>query len=231
MRFAVHPVGGVTHVNGKSGNVYMQHDLHREGFGYRLRPVRIDDAAFIVELRSEKDRSRFLHPVSPRVEEQEDWIRQYLAREGDYYFVVEDADTGRPEGTISVYDVSAEKKCGEVGRWIIRPHSGASYASLVLAWQVAFEALRLESFYSRTLVDNTKVNTIVRFLGLTNRGILPEKVELGGVLYDMVEYGMTRTTWFERKDDLWTKVASLTRLLRGNPPYGQGNDRRQIDGQ
>lgn len=192
----------------------MQHSVRVEGFGFRLRPVRIEDAAFIVELRSDKERSHLLHPISPWVEDQEAWIRAYLSRGGDYYFIVEDAHTGRAEGTIALYDVSAERKCGEVGRWIIRRDSAASYASLILAWQTAFEVFGLDMFYTRAIVDNVKVKRFLTYFGLENRGVIPEKEDLGGVLYDMVEYCMTRTRWFERRERLQAKAAALTRLLR-----------------
>jgi RimJ/RimL family protein N-acetyltransferase len=191
----------------------MKHDLVIEGFGFRLRPVCLDDAAFILQLRSEGERTRFVHPVSSQVEDQEDWIRRYLIREGDFYFIIENTHTDDAEGTISIYDVSVEEKCGEVGRWIVTPNSAAAFASVVLAWELAFEMLGLDMFYTRTLVINAKVIAFLNYFKLENCGVIPERVQLRGSEHEQVEYRMTRATWFKRKDKLREKVARLSNVF------------------
>ena len=57
--------------------------------------------------------NRYLHEISPRVEDQVAWLERYFARPDDYYFIVEDADSGEPHGTIGIYDV--DKGCGANG--------------------------------------------------------------------------------------------------------------------
>ena len=67
----------------------MQHTLHAEGFGVRLRPVRMEDAAFIVWLRN-------LDHVKGRVGDSAmdaaaagSLVKAYFDRQGDYYFIIE----------------------------------------------------------------------------------------------------------------------------------------------
>ena len=53
----------------------MKHRITVEGFGYRLRPVRLNDAQFIIDVRLEDTaRNKFIHAISRDVKAQEDWL-------------------------------------------------------------------------------------------------------------------------------------------------------------
>ena len=67
----------------------MRHDIHLEGFNLRLRPVRIEDAAFIVWLRNLDYVKGNVGDSAVDVVGQEAWLKAYFEREGDYYFIVE----------------------------------------------------------------------------------------------------------------------------------------------
>ena len=58
----------------------MRHSLTVEGFRYRLRPIREDDAAFVVALRTDPDLGAYLHRTSGRVEDQQAWLATYFER-------------------------------------------------------------------------------------------------------------------------------------------------------
>ncbi len=51
----------------------MRHSISLECVRYRLRPVTLDDAPFIVELRKDPILSRYVHEISTRVEDQISW--------------------------------------------------------------------------------------------------------------------------------------------------------------
>ena len=70
----------------------VQHSISLTCVRYRLRPVTLNDAPFIVALRMDPLLNRFVHEVSPLVEDQVVWLERYFLRPDDYYFVVEDAD-------------------------------------------------------------------------------------------------------------------------------------------
>jgi len=79
----------------------MQHDIQIEGFGVRLRPVRMEDAPFIVWLRNlEHARGRVGDSASTQ-QSQETWLQAYFQRAGDYYFIVE-TPGGIPVGTLAI---------------------------------------------------------------------------------------------------------------------------------
>ena len=127
----------------------MKHGISIDGFGYRIRPVKLSDAQFIIDARLEdSERNRFIHTISHDIEEQERWINAYFEREGDYYFIVENRLTGQPEGLIGIYDVKDGK--AEWGRWVIKKGSFAAVESVDLVYRAAFEKIGLEELYCRT---------------------------------------------------------------------------------
>jgi RimJ/RimL family protein N-acetyltransferase len=113
----------------------LRHDVGLEGFAFRLRPVELGDAADIVDLRRDPDRSRFIHETPPSVEAQVRWLEDYFRRDGDHYWAVERLSDGRTEGFLGLYDVDGDR--AEWGRWVLRPGSLAAAESAWLVHEAA----------------------------------------------------------------------------------------------
>ena len=79
----------------------MQHTLQAEGFGVRLRPVRMDDAAFIVWLRNLDHVKGRVGDSAADAASQEAWLKAYFDRPGDYYFIIETPAGSRSGHTAS----------------------------------------------------------------------------------------------------------------------------------
>ncbi|SRR5579884_707741 len=173
----------------------MRHDFTISGPAYRLRPVEVDDAAFIVTLRTEPTRNRFIHYTPPDIEAQINWIQRYLEQPGDYYFIVESVQTGEREGTIGIYDIDPQQRTAEWGRWVIRPGSKAALQSLVLLFRLAFESLHLEVLRTHTVVENRGVIAILERAGMRRVRILPKDVQIGQAQHDTVEHQISRADW------------------------------------
>ena len=192
----------------------MRHELSLTGAAFGLRPVRDDDAAFIVGLRSDPELGRWLNPTSPKVEDQLAWLARYYERPGDYYFVIERLSTGAAEGLIGLYDI--EDGEAEWGRWLLKPGSLAAVESAALIYRCAFEQLGLDAVCCRTLAANERVVSFHDSCGITERRLLSEHVELRGERLDAVEHRLTREAW-GAIDARLTQLAQLTarRLQRG----------------
>jgi RimJ/RimL family protein N-acetyltransferase len=173
----------------------MKHAIHIAGVRYRLRPIEWRDAALIVALRGDLERTRFLHPIDLRIEAQQEFLERYFTREGDYYFVIEGGTAGEAEGLIGLYNLDAGARSVEIGRWVLRPGSPAAVESILLAYRVAFDELGLEEVYCRTVVENTKALSFQDSCGLRRRAFLPGFVELEGRRCDGVEHVLTRLRW------------------------------------
>jgi RimJ/RimL family protein N-acetyltransferase len=187
----------------------MRHNLIMEGYAFRLRPITDNDAAFVVELRSNPELNRYLHASSNRVEDQLAWLARYYEREGDYYFVIERRTNGMPEGVIALYNIDLATSSGEWGRWILRPSSLAAVESAFLIYRTAFELLGLRSVFCCTVTDNDKVVSFHDSSGITARKLLPRHFELGGHRHDAVEHRVDLASWTGIKPRL-EKLAQLT---------------------
>lgn len=131
------------------------------GDGFKLRAVEINDAEFIVSLRTDKRLGQNLSWTSSSVAEQVNWIEKYKQRESqqtEYYFIIEDLDR-TPWGTIRIYNVTADSFT--IGSWICLPNSKNNIA--IKAWlscvDYAFDRLNFDI----CLFDVRKKNTAVLY--------------------------------------------------------------------
>jgi RimJ/RimL family protein N-acetyltransferase len=173
----------------------MRHQYTICNGSYRLRPVRLEDAAFITGLRTHPERSRFINVTSPDVAKQEDWLREYFERVSDYYFVIEHARTGEREGTLGIYNLDRDTGTAEWGRWIVRPGSKAAFASGCMAFDLAFNELGLQSLHSYVVAGHTDVLKVLTALGMHREASLPGHVRIGGVAQDAVKLEISRSDW------------------------------------
>lgn len=187
----------------------MHHELALAGHRFGLRPARMEDAAFILSLRSDPELGRWLHPTSPRLEDQKAWMAAYLRRPGDYYFVIADQRDGALVGTIGIYDVDEARAEAEWGRWLVREGSLAAVESVLLMYRIAFEQLGLNAVYSRTVAGNLSVVSFHDSLGAERARTLPDHVELGGSRHDSVEHRMDA----ERFGTVRSRLDALARRI------------------
>jgi RimJ/RimL family protein N-acetyltransferase len=194
----------------------MRHELTLAGPAFRLRPIADDDGPLVLALRGNPELNRYLHAISPRLEDQLAWFARYYERPGEYYFVVERQDSGSAEGVISLYDIEVHTASGEWGRWILRPGSLAAVESAWLIYRCAFEQLGLHRVFCRTVADNAPIISFHDSCGIAVRRLLPRHFELRGKLVDVVEHQVDFRSWGEIGHRL-EKLAHLTarRLQRG----------------
>lgn len=186
----------------------MKHNLSAEGFLYRLRPVKLSDARFIIDTRLEDaERNRFIHQISDDEDAQREWIERYFSREGDYYFVIENRLTKKGEGLIGFYDV--QDGCAEWGRWVIKNDSLAAVESVDLLYQIAFEQVGLQELYCRTLKINEGVVSFHDSIGEKTRQILENHFEINGESFDAVEQYANRQIFYDEIKPLLDKKAYM----------------------
>jgi RimJ/RimL family protein N-acetyltransferase len=192
----------------------LHHEIVAEGHAFRLRPAGFGDSAFILSLRTDPALSRFLHPVSGRLEDQQAWFREYQQRAGDWYWIIEQLD-GTPEGTIGLYGLEADPAHAEWGRWILKPGSLAAVESVLLMYGVAFSRLGLEWVFCRTLAENRQVVSFHDNCGLVRQGLQEGAFTLGGRPVDAVVHRVSREAWAGLQPILDQKALRLARLLEG----------------
>lgn len=173
----------------------MKHNIRISGYSYRLRPVELADAQFIVDTRLEDEKkSQYVHKISPDVNLQINWLNNYFEREGDYYFIVENLFTKEKEGLISIYDVKDDT--AEWGRWVFKRGSLGALESVYLIYKVAFEKLGLSELYTKTIEDNVSVVNFHKSIDAKLRTVLQNEVELESQKYNIVEQYMDKKHFY-----------------------------------
>jgi hypothetical protein len=87
-------------------------------YGLKFRTVEIEDAQFILQLRNDEWRNKYLNPTSSSITEQEEWLKKYKERErnsNEYYFISEDLN-GNKLGLNRIYNMCGE--VFEIGSWL-----------------------------------------------------------------------------------------------------------------
>ncbi len=85
--------------------------------GHKLmfRDASVDDAEFILSLRTDASKNRYLSSTSADVQQQRDWLTRYAADDSQIYFIICTLD-GKPVGTVRLYDQQGDSFCW--GSWI-----------------------------------------------------------------------------------------------------------------
>lgn len=103
-----------------------------------FRDATITDAAFILSLRTDPEKNRFLSAVSSELADQEAWLKRYSLSDDQAYFIIE--YQGEAIGTVRLYDPQGESFCW--GSWILkntRPnHAAMESALMVYAYAVDY---------------------------------------------------------------------------------------------
>ena len=129
------------------------------GKNIRLRLARPTDAAFILSLRLDPTRNRFVSTVPDDAELQAAWLTEYQLRESqglEYYFIIERGG-GQPAGTVRLYDFQGDSFCW--GSWMMVPDTPPSVAmeSALLVYELAFYNLGFCKSHFEVQVQNERV--------------------------------------------------------------------------
>lgn len=102
-----------------------------EGKTLSFRNATVEDAAFILSLRTDEEKSRYLSPVSGELGAQQAWLERYAQVDDQAYFIIEYQNA--QIGTVRLYDPQGESFCW--GSWILhssRPSQAAMESALMV---------------------------------------------------------------------------------------------------
>jgi RimJ/RimL family protein N-acetyltransferase len=171
----------------------MNHTIQAEGYGIRLRPVQMEDSAFIVWLRNLEHARGRVGDSAADTPAQEAWLREYSQRRGDYYFILE--TLGKiPVGAYGIYNLTGSS--AESGRWVIRPEVPAAIPCAIVAFdQIAFGKLNLTELRVKTVSTNQPVLSLNRKLGFHQTLVEAAAQIIGGVPVDLVHFLLEKKDW------------------------------------
>jgi RimJ/RimL family protein N-acetyltransferase len=120
-----------------------------------FRDATVDDAAFILALRTDEKKGEFLSATAPDLERQRGWLARYAGDGEQVYFIICKPD-GTPVGTVRLYDQRGDSFCW--GSWIKSDGapSGFGVESALMVYDFA-----LQLGFRRAHFDVRKQNTSV----------------------------------------------------------------------
>ena len=148
----------------------MKNRIVLKGKAVNLRPINLSDAEFIVKLRTNKKLNRYIHNETINKNIQITWIKKYLERDNDYYFIIERVKDENSVGLISIYNI--KNNCAEWGRWLLSDGNNFAIESVQLIYKIAFELLELDYVYCRTVAANRSVVSFHNSCGLKQVNII-----------------------------------------------------------
>lgn len=125
-----------------------------------LQSVEEEDAGFIIDLRTNAKKSRFISETNSSVEIQKEWIKKYKEREKEkqeYYFVAIDENKEK-FATYRIYDI--KKNICEIGSWVSKPNYANTINSIkvdIIMKEFAFDNLGFENVKFEVRKENFSV--------------------------------------------------------------------------
>lgn len=130
----------------------------------KLREVTVDDAEFILSLRCDEKKTRFLHKTEYNVEKQIEYIKRYFTVPDEWYFIIENKK-GERIGTYRIYDVRGDSFC--IGSWLLVDGVSAaeSFESDWLLRMYGFDVLGFRKIHFDVRKGNKKVIAYHKMVG------------------------------------------------------------------
>ena len=128
--------------------------------GVELRLVTVEDAEFILNLRTDPDLNKYLSHTSSDYDAQKQFLKNYKLKEyakEEFYFKI--TYNERDVGTVRIYNINYQENTFTWGSWIVkRGNPGlVALSSAYLSYYFAFNILHL----NKALIDVRKDNLSV----------------------------------------------------------------------
>lgn len=126
------------------------------------------DAEFILSLRTDSIKSKYLNPTPNDLSAQREWLRAYENGRGQAYFII--TYQRRSIGTVRVYDARGDSFCW--GSWILtsdRPKHAAMESALMV-YAYAVDHLRFRACHFDVRKGNERVIRFHERFGATRTG-------------------------------------------------------------
>lgn len=129
------------------------------GKNIQLRTAEIDDSEFILELRTQTEKTKYLSQVDNDLAKQQAWLKSYKQKEQngeEYYFIIE-SKLGEKLGLVRVYDLQPDSFCW--GSWLIKENAPKTTAieSALLIYEFGFGQLDYKKAHFDVRKGNERV--------------------------------------------------------------------------
>ena len=129
-----------------------------------LKEADIEDAEFILQLRCDEKKSKYLHKTENDIEKQINYLKRYKEKKDEWYFIVLNK-AGKKLGTNRIYDLKQDSFT--TGSWIMMDGclSEEIFESDYLVRMYGFEILGFDKTHLDVMKENKKVIAYHKMLG------------------------------------------------------------------
>lgn len=129
-----------------------------------LREVTLNDAEFILSLRCDENKSKFLHKTEYNLENQIAYIKKYFEKTDEWYFIIENK-SGKRIGTYRIYDIQGDSFC--IGSWLMIDgvSPAESFESDYILRMYGFDVLGFKKIHFDVRKGNKKVIAYHKMVG------------------------------------------------------------------
>lgn len=127
-----------------------------------LRDAETSDAQFIVQLRNDEKKGRFISATSSDVSSQVNWLTDYKQSSNQAYFIITDVN-GKRFGTVRIYDQQEFSFCW--GSWILSSEAPSHFAieSALIVYNYALKLGFTSAHFSVTKGNSSVIKFHERF--------------------------------------------------------------------
>ncbi len=157
-----------------------------------FRNVTTSDADFILSLRTDKSKGKYLSSTSTELKEQINWLKSYENKIDQAYFIIESI-SGDPLGTVRLYDSQGSSFCW--GSWILKDGAPkiSAIESTLMVYAYALDHLGFRESHFDVRKENEKVWRFHERFGAERIGeneqdyfyrITPDKIKIARQRYN-----------------------------------------------
>ena len=139
-----------------------------ERYGLKVRLVNEKDAEFIISLRSDPNKTKYMITLTDEIENQIRWIQEYKKREKeglDYYFIYSNYQ-GKQIGLNRLSHIDYNAKSGKASSWIAI--EGLKYEPIIMVLlgnEIAFNLIGVDTTWGELHKNNISAYKVLKIFG------------------------------------------------------------------
>lgn len=166
-----------------------------------LRPIKNDDAGFLMELNNDDEIAKFVvgNPRKVTVKEQIQWMQNLENEKNTKRFIVE--SKGNSVGTVIISNIDRSNLTANLN---IKLHKsarkkGIGKKAIKLVLDMCFESMNILCVTAHVLPFNLPSIALFESCGFTKEGILRSRVIKDSQRYDLISFSLTYKDYQEIK--------------------------------
>lgn len=176
-----------------------------------LRPMKLEDQEMVMNWRSLPEITRYMNTdPTPDIEAQIAWFKRQESNPNAYFWIIE--VDGMPVGVSSITEINRANGTCTRGTYIaVKAKRSFDTITRIYGTQhdFVFDTLGLNKIEIQVFAENDGVVKLNKLCGFTEEGVLRKHICKHGIYYDVVNLGILKEEWYEKRKKLNCKPVVL----------------------